>query len=47
MKNRIMYYFIGVLISVVALTSVASLSSYAHETDNTLMTTQAQLQAVQ
>jgi len=47
MKTRIVYYFIGVIISVVALTSVASLSSYAHETDNTLMTTQAQLQAVQ
>jgi len=47
MKNRIVYYFIGVVISVLALTSVASLSSHAHEADNTLMATQAQLQALQ
>jgi len=47
MKARIVYYFIGVLISVAALTSVASLSSYAHEKDNTLLATQAQLQALQ
>ncbi|RPJ28841.1 MAG: hypothetical protein EHM33_03050 [Chloroflexi bacterium] len=47
MKTRIVYYFIGVIISLAALTSVASLSSYAHETDNTLMATQAQLQSVQ
>jgi chromosome segregation ATPase len=47
MKTRIVYYFIGVVISALALTAVASLSSYAHETDNTLMATQAQLQALQ
>ena len=47
MKSRIVYYLIGVVISALALTSVASLSSHAHEVDNTLMATQAQLQALQ
>lgn len=47
MKNRIVYYFIGVVISAMALTSVASLSSHAHKADNTLMATQAQLEALQ
>ena len=47
MKTRIVYYFIGVIISMVALTSVASLSTYAHKADNTLMATRAQLEAVQ
>ncbi len=47
MKTRIVYYFIGMVISALALTSVASLSSYAHEKDNTLIATQAQLDALQ
>jgi len=47
MKTRIAYYFIGLVISALALTSVASLSSYTHESNNNLMTTQAQLQALQ
>lgn len=33
MKTRIVYYFIGILLSALALTSVASLSSYAHDMD--------------
>ena len=47
MKTRIVYYFIGIVISALALTSVASLSSYARETDSTLMATRAQLEALQ
>ena len=47
MKTRIAYYFIGLLISALALTSVASLSTHTHESDNNLMATQAQLQALQ
>jgi chromosome segregation ATPase len=47
MKTRIAYYFIGVVISALALTSVASLSTYTHEKDNSLLVTQAQLQALQ
>jgi len=47
MKTRIAYYFIGVVISALALTSVASLSTYTHEKDNSLQVTQAQLQALQ
>jgi chromosome segregation ATPase len=47
MKTRVVYYFIGVVISALALTSVASLSTYTHESNNNLMATQAQLQALQ
>jgi len=47
MKTRIAYYFIGVVISALALTSVASLSTYTHESNNNLMAAQAQLQALQ
>jgi predicted nucleic acid-binding Zn-ribbon protein len=47
MKTRIAYYFIGIVISALALTSVASLSTYAHETDTSLMATQAKLEALQ
>ena len=47
MKTRIAYYFIGIVISALALTSVASLSTYAHETDTSLMATQTKLEALQ
>ena len=47
MKTRIVYYFIGIVISALALTSVASLSSYAHSMDQTLTTTQAQMASLQ
>ena len=47
MKTRIVYYFIGIVISALALTSVASLSSYAHNMDQTLTTTQAQMASLQ
>ena len=47
MKTRSVYCFIGLVISALALTSVASLSSYSHQTDNNLMETQAQYQALQ
>jgi chromosome segregation ATPase len=47
MKTRIVYYFIGMVISALALTSVASLSTYTHESNNNLLATQAQLQALQ
>jgi len=47
MKTRIVYYFVGVVISALALTSVATLSSYAHDMDETLTATQEQLSSVQ
>ena len=47
MKTRIAYYFIGIVISALALTSVASLSSFAHNTNQTLTATQAQLASLQ
>jgi chromosome segregation ATPase len=47
MKTRIVYYFIGIVISALALTSVASLSSYAHNTDQALTATHAQMDSLQ
>ena len=47
MKTRIVYYVIGVVISALALTSVASLSSYAHNMDETLAAKQTELNSLQ
>jgi len=47
MKARIVYSTIGVIISLFALTSVASLGSYTNQSESNLMATQAQLQALQ
>ena len=47
MKARIVYSTLGVIISLFALTSVASLGSYTNQSETNLMATQAQLQALQ
>ncbi len=47
MQTRIVYYVIGVVISALALTSVASLSSYAHNMNESLDAKQAQLDSLQ
>lgn len=47
MKTRIVYYIIGIVISALALTSVASLSSYAHNMNESLAAKQKQLTSLQ
>jgi chromosome segregation ATPase len=47
MKTRIVYYIIGIVISALALTSVASLSSYAHNMNESLAAKQEQLNSLQ
>lgn len=47
MKTRIVYYIIGIVISALALTSVASLSSYAYKMNESLAAKQEQLDSLQ
>src|ERR1051325_5561501 len=47
MKTRTVYYILGVIISLLALTSIAGLSIYAYHSNNDRKATQEQLQGLQ
>ncbi len=47
MKTRSVYYVLGVVISLLVLTSVVGLGAYAYHSNNTLLATQEQLHGLQ